>query len=92
MHLDAAQSFATRGWGPEEYLRKPDSDGLYTALTMTHRGFETPCGSYAHLKLTRYLLRITRDGHYGNSIRPKLRVNGACVTPRGHGAGHGRPT
>lgn len=77
MHLDAArngfamiaaQSFATGGWGPEEYFRKPDSDDLFTTLTTTHRGFETPCGSYAHLKLTRYLLRITRDGRYGDSI------------------------
>lgn len=64
----AAQSFATGGWGPEEYFRQPDSDDLYTTLTTTHRGFETPCGSYAHLKLTRYLLRITRDGLYGDSI------------------------
>lgn len=64
----AAQSFATGGWGPEEYFRKPDSDDLYTTLATTHRGFETPCGSYAHLKLTRYLLRITRDGQYGDSI------------------------
>jgi uncharacterized protein len=77
MHLDAArngfamiaaQSFATGGWGPEEYFRNPRSDDLYTTLTTTHRGFETPCGSYAHLKLTRYLLRITRDGRYGDSM------------------------
>jgi DUF1680 family protein len=77
MHLDAArngfamiaaQSFATGGWGPEEYFREPDGDDLYTTLTTTHRGFETPCGSYAHLKLTRYLLRITRDGRYGDSM------------------------
>jgi hypothetical protein len=77
MHLHAArngfamitaQSFATGGWGPEEYFRKPDSDDLYTTLTTTHRGFETPCGSYAHLKLARYLLRITRDGRYGDSM------------------------
>jgi uncharacterized protein len=30
--------------------------------------FETGCGSYAHLKLTRYLLRITKDPHYGDSM------------------------
>ena len=30
--------------------------------------FETPCGSYAHFKLTRYLLRITRDARYGDSM------------------------
>lgn len=77
MHLDAArngfamiaaQSFATGGWGPDEYFRQPDSDDLYTTLSTTHRGFETPCGSYAHFKLTRYLLRITRDARYGDSI------------------------
>jgi len=77
MHLDAArngfemivaQSFASGGWGPEEYFRKPESDDLYTTLATTHRGFETPCGSYAHLKLARYLLRITRDGRYGDSM------------------------
>jgi uncharacterized protein len=77
MHLDAArnglamiaaQSFASGGWGPDEYFRKPGSDDLYTTLTTSHRGFETPCGSYAHLKLTRYLLRITRDGRYGDSM------------------------
>jgi uncharacterized protein len=77
MHLDAArngfamiaaQSFASGGWGPDEYFRKPQSDDLYTTLSTTHRGFETPCGSYAHFKLTRYLLRITRDGRYGDSM------------------------
>ena len=47
---------------------QPASDDLYATLTTTHRGFETPCGSYAHLKLTRYLLRITRDGRYGDSM------------------------
>src|SRR3546814_13457872 len=26
------------------------------------------CGSYAHFKLTRYLLRITRDSRYGDSM------------------------
>src|SRR3546814_16856500 len=28
----------------------------------------TVCGSYAHFKLTRYLLRITRDSRYGDSM------------------------
>lgn len=30
--------------------------------------FETPCGAYAHLKITRYLLRLTKDSHYGDSM------------------------
>jgi hypothetical protein len=37
-------------------------------LTKTHASFETPCGSYAHFKLTRYLLRVTRDSRYGDSM------------------------
>ncbi len=63
-----AQSFATGGWGPDEQLRSPDSDDLFASLTKTHNSFETPCGSYAHFKLTRALLRVTRDSRYGDSM------------------------
>lgn len=63
-----AQSFATGGWGPDELLRAPNSDDIYDSLTKSHASFETPCGSYAHFKLTRYLLRITRDPRYGDSM------------------------
>jgi uncharacterized protein len=63
-----AQSFATGGWGPDEKLCAPESDELYASLTNTHHSFETPCGSYAHFKLTRYLLRVTRDARYGDSM------------------------
>jgi DUF1680 family protein len=62
------QSFATGGWGPDERLRGPDSDDVAASLTDTHASFETPCGSYAHLKLTRYLLRVSRDSRYGDSM------------------------
>ncbi len=62
------QSFATGGWGPDELLRAPGSDDVYASLTNTHHSFETPCGSYAHFKLTRYLLRATRDARYGDSM------------------------
>lgn len=77
MHLQAAiqgfdflqqQSFATGGWGPDELLRKQGYDELDKSLTVSHNCFETPCGSYAHMKLTRYLLRATRDGKYGDSM------------------------
>jgi DUF1680 family protein len=64
----AAQSFATGGWGPDELLRAPDSADVAASLTNTHNSFETPCGSYAHFKLTRYLLRVTRDPRYGDSM------------------------
>jgi uncharacterized protein len=64
----AAQSFVTGGWGPDETLRATGSPDVYDSLTKTHSGFETPCGSYAHFKLTRYLLRVTRDSRYGDSM------------------------
>ncbi len=70
--IDATQSFATGGWGPEEEFKVPESDDLFRSLSNTHRGFETPCGSYAHFKLTRYLLRVTRDGRYGDSMERVL--------------------
>jgi DUF1680 family protein len=63
-----AQSFATGGWGPDETLRAPDSDDVNSSLTSTHQSFETPCGAYAHFKLTRYLLRVTRESRYGDSM------------------------
>jgi DUF1680 family protein len=63
-----AQSFVTGGWGPDEMLRGPDSDDLFNSLSNTHAHFETPCGSYAHFKLTRYLLRATGDSRFGDSM------------------------
>jgi DUF1680 family protein len=64
----AAQSFATGGWGADETLRAPGSPEIYKSLTGSHASFETPCGSYAHFKLTRYLLRVTRNSRYGDSM------------------------
>jgi DUF1680 family protein len=62
------QSFATGGWGPDEMLRAPDSPDAAVSLTESHSSFETPCGSYAHFKLTRYLLCVTHDSRYGDSM------------------------
>src|SRR5882762_2685052 len=64
----SAQSYPTGGWGPDEKLTAPESGTLYASLTTTHNSFETPCGSYAHFKLTRYLLRVTRDARYADSM------------------------
>lgn len=63
-----AQSFATGGWGPDEHFVVPGSGALGASLDDQHKSFETPCGAYAHFKLTRYLLRITRDARYGDSM------------------------
>ena len=70
--ITQTQSFATGGWGPNESFSAPASGELYRSLSGTHRGFETPCGSYAHFKLARYLLRVSRDGAYGDSMERVL--------------------
>jgi DUF1680 family protein len=68
LDLIRAQSFATGGWGPDETLRAPGSAALAESLSTTHNSFETPCGAYAHFKLTRYLLRVTGDSRYGDGM------------------------
>jgi DUF1680 family protein len=62
------QSFATGGWGPDETFVEPGQGKLAESLEKTHNSFETPCGAYAHFKLTRYLLRTTRQARYGDSM------------------------
>ena len=82
-----AQSYATGGWGPDEHFIEPGSGALAASLTDMHKSFETPCGAYAHLKLARYLLRITRDPAYGDSMERVLynTVLGAVpLQPDGH--------
>jgi DUF1680 family protein len=80
-HLDAArngfrfvleQSFATGGWGPDEGFRKPDTDQLANTLHTSHSSFETPCGAYGHFKIARYLMRVTGDSSYGDSMEAVL--------------------
>lgn len=95
-HLQAArngfdmleqQSYVTGGWGPDEKLSEPGSETIFASLTSTHNSFETPCGCYAHMKLTRYLLRVTRDGRYGDSME-RVMYNAALgakpLQPDGH--------
>jgi uncharacterized protein len=66
------QSFATGGWGPNEAFVEPGKGQLGASLSDTHRSFETPCGAYAHFKVMRYLLAITRDARYGDSMERVL--------------------
>ena len=68
-----AQSFATGGWGPGETLLAPDDqEGLYNSLKDKHHSFETPCGAYAHFKITRSLLQLELDSRYGDSMERVL--------------------
>ena len=66
------QSFATGGWGPNEGFVKPGEGRLGASLTETPRSFETPCGAYAHFKVMRYLMALTKDARYGDSIERVL--------------------
>jgi DUF1680 family protein len=66
--LVKTQSFATGGWGPNEAFGEPGTGQLGNSLTTTHASFETPCGAYGHFKITRYLLRVTKDARYGDSM------------------------
>lgn len=70
--LQSTQSFATGGWGPNEAFGEPGTGQLGNSLTTTHASFETPCGAYGHFKITRYLLRVTKDARYGDSMERVL--------------------
>ena len=66
------QSYATGGWGPDEAFVVPGKGLLAASLNSSHSSFETPCGAYGHFKITRYLLRVTRDSRYGDSMEQVL--------------------
>ncbi len=75
------QSYATGGWGPDEHFVVPGSGKLGESLESTHASFETPCGAYAHFKITRYLLRITKNPQYGDSMERVLYNTVLGATP-----------
>jgi uncharacterized protein len=66
------QSYATGGWGPGESFVEPGKGLLAASLRTNHSSFETPCGAYGQFKLTRYLLRVTRDSRFGDSMEQVL--------------------
>lgn len=66
------QSFATGGWGPGETLLRPGTDDLGRSLFTQSASFETPCGAYGHFKIARYLLTVTGDPKYGDSMERVL--------------------
>jgi len=70
--LRSTQSFVTGGWGPDELFSVPGSGEIGASLTHTHSSFETPCGAYGHFKIARYLLAVTGDSRYGDSMESVL--------------------
>jgi DUF1680 family protein len=72
MDFVLAQSYATGGWGPNEGFTRPGTSELADSLIKTHSSFETPCGAYGHFKIARYLMRVTGDSTYGDSMEAIL--------------------
>jgi DUF1680 family protein len=75
------QSYATGGWGPDEAFVVPGQGLLGASLGTTHSSFETCCGAYGQFKITRYLLQITKDSRYGDSMERVLYNTIAGATP-----------
>jgi DUF1680 family protein len=70
--LETTQQYASGGWGPNETFIEPHKGQLYQSLHTTDDHFETPCGSYAAIKLARYLLCATGDGRYADGMERVL--------------------
>ena len=75
------QSYATGGWGPDEAFVVPGQGLLGASLGTTRSSFETCCGAYGQFKITRYLLQITQDSRYGDSMERVLYNTIAGATP-----------
>jgi len=73
-YFERTQFYATGGYGPGEKLQAPDGS-LGRSVESKAATFETPCGTWAGFKLTRYLLRFTGGAKYGDWAE-KLVYNG----------------
>ena len=72
--LQNTQCYATGGYGPMERIMPPDGR-LGKSLEMNFNSFETPCGSWAGFKLSKYLMQFTGEARYGDWIE-RLLYNG----------------
>lgn len=66
------QRYASGGWGPEEQFVHLGEGKLAASLKNSEAHFETPCGSFADLKLARYLIRFTGRSEYGDGLERTL--------------------
>jgi DUF1680 family protein len=66
------QRFASGGWAPEEQFVHLGQGKLAESLKTSRAHFETPCGSFADLKLARYLIRFTGRPEYGDGLERTL--------------------
>jgi DUF1680 family protein len=64
-YLQNTQCYATGGYGPSEIVMALDG-ALGRSLETRQDSFETPCGSWAVFKLSRYLMQFTGEARYGD--------------------------
>lgn len=83
--MQATQCYATGGYGPEERLMpEPGSLGRSLSLSISHA--EIPCGSWAALKLCRYLLRFTGEARFADWLETiVINAIGAALPPQPDG-------
>jgi hypothetical protein len=81
------QRYASGGWGPNELLVQSGTAQLADSLTTTANHFETPCGTYATMKLARYLMRFTGDARYGDALE-RVMYNGLLAVKPPDSAGN----
>jgi DUF1680 family protein len=72
--LQNRECYATGGYGPEEFMMASDGS-LGKMLETSKENFESPCGSWAGFKLSKYLMQFTGEARYGDWIE-KLLYNG----------------
>jgi DUF1680 family protein len=71
--LSRNQLLATGGYGPDEQLLPREA--LERKLLDTHNTFETQCGSWAALKMCKYLTTCTGEARFGDWVE-RLLLNG----------------
>ena len=77
-YFQRTQCFATGGFGPGEGLVAPDGS-LGRSLETNEDSFETPCGSWAVLKLVRQMIRFTGEARFGDWME-RIIYNGIGAT------------
>jgi DUF1680 family protein len=77
-YLAGHQLFATGGFGPREGIIPPEQ--LPSMLGRSHNHFETQCGTWAALKLSKHLLTLTGDAKYGDWVE-RLMFNATLASP-----------
>jgi DUF1680 family protein len=82
--LQATQCYATGGYGPAERILRADGS-LGRSLDLRIDDFETPCGSWAGFKMTRYLIGFTGEARYGDWTERLLYNGVGAALPLGTG-------